>query len=543
MQGGLIAKRRSGWHGAVDDEESRAYLQERLIVMAKLMFWSFATLLAFMLVTYKVYKHLLDRPYEPRLNHYVYAMSAGGMATLAFLWRGLLMRRPLPMSQLQRIDEFFLIGTGTIFCVSAVIAYDLRASAYICLTYICLNVVLRATIVPSTGRRTAIVGTLACMPMTVGTGVLVYINHQDVPGPVYVGGGLLISLMAIFIATIVSNTLYTYRRQITEAMQLGQYTLDRKIGEGGNGAVYRARHALLRRPTAIKLMLPNLVDGDTLDRFEREVQHMSQLTHANTVAVFDYGRSPDGVFYYAMEYLDGIDLENLVRRYGAQPAERVVPILIQVCGALYEAHRRGLIHRDIKPANIILSERGDVPDVAKVVDFGLVKEIAANEGRSHTRGIMGTPTYIAPETVTDPDTIGAAADLYSLGAVGYFMLTGKRVFDGKTSVDICVQHVTASPVPPTKVAPEGVVIPQLLEDILLRCLAKPPAARPESAAELARMLRAVPLGDAWPEARATTWWEEFRKTEAATPTAAEATRTVTIDIGLRTPVSQRQDPS
>ncbi len=540
MQAGLIAKRSMSWHAAVDDEESRAYLQERLIVMAKLMFWSFATLLGFMVVTYETYNRL-GRSYEPTLNGYVYAVSAGGMAVLGFLWRGLLTRRSLTMQQLRRIDEFFIVGTGSIFCMSAVLAYDLRASAYICLTYICLNVVLRATIVPSTGRRTAIVGMCACMPMTVGTAVLVYLEKQDVPGPVYVGGGLLISAMAIFIATIVSNTLYTYRRQITEAMQLGQYTLDRKIGEGGNGAVYRARHALLRRPTAIKLMLPNLVDGDTLDRFEREVQHMSQLTHANTVAVFDYGRSPDGVFYYAMEYLDGIDLENLVRRYGAQPAERVVPILIQVCGALHEAHRRGLIHRDIKPANIILSERGDVPDVAKVVDVGLVKEIAANEGRSHTRGIMGTPSYIAPETVTDPDTIGAAADLYSLGAVGYYLLTGKRVFDGKTSVDVCVQHVTAQPVPPSKVAPQGIVIPPSLEDIVLRCLAKAPSARPESAAELARILRTIPLGDAWSEARATDWWAEFRRIEAAIPTGSDVTQTVTIDIAMRTPVGEREE--
>jgi eukaryotic-like serine/threonine-protein kinase len=430
-----------GHRALTSDEEARAYLQQRLLVMSRLMFWSFATLLAFMLVTYETYNYL-GRPYEPKNNAYVYLVSAIGMGLLAFTWRVLLERKRMPFARLQHIDVFLQLGTGTIFAVSATIAHDLRASAYICLTYACLLVLLRSTIVPSTGKRTAFIGTLACLPMTFATIVVPHLTEQDVPAPVYVSGGALICTMSIMLATIVSTTIYDYRRKVYEAMQLGQYTLDRKIGEGGYGAVYRARHALLRRPTAIKLMRPDVVDGETLDRFEREVQHMSQLTHPNTVAVFDYGRSPDGVFYYAMEYLDGIDLERLVRNYGPQPADRVVPILIQVCGALAEAHRRGLIHRDIKPANIILSERGDVPDVAKVVDFGLVKEVAKDHDRSNTRGIMGTPAYLAPEIVTSPDTVGAAADLYALGAVGYFLLTGRPVFDGKTSIDVCVQHVS-----------------------------------------------------------------------------------------------------
>ncbi len=308
----------------------------------------------------------------------------------------------------------------------------------------------------------------------------------------------------------------------------GQYTLDSKIGEGGNGVVYRARHALLRRPTAVKLMLPERIDAVTLDRFEREVQHMSQLTHPNTVAVFDYGRSPDGVFYYAMEYLDGIDLEKLVAKYGPQPADRVIAILLQVCGALREAHHHGIIHRDIKPANIILCERGDVPDVAKVVDFGLVKEITARQGHD-TRGILGTPAYIAPEVVTDPDRVGPAADLYALGAVGYFLLTGRRVFEGKTVVDICVQHVTATPLPPSRVA--AIYVPEGLEQIVMSCLAKQPADRPESAAALASLLRALPIGSAWTEADALQWWREFR--QHVHPTTSAPTLTITVDLEQR----------
>jgi serine/threonine protein kinase len=309
-------------------------------------------------------------------------------------------------------------------------------------------------------------------------------------------------------------------------MRLGQYTLGSKIGEGGNGSVYRAHHALLRRPTAIKLMLPDRIGADTVDRFEREVQHMSQLTHWNNVSIFDYGRNPDGLFYYAMEYLDGINLENLVIDFGRQPADRVIAILRQVCAALKEAHRRGIIHRDIKPANIILCERGDEPDVAKVVDYGLVKEITADKGESQ---VLGTPSYVAPETVTEPATVGPPADLYAVGLVGYFLLTGRRVFEGNTTLDICVQHVTATPKPPTS---HGVKMPAELESLILQCLAKPPSARPASAGELAKLLDAVPRANDWSDDEARRWWDDFRRLERPNGPTAD-TRTITVDIERR----------
>jgi serine/threonine-protein kinase len=530
---GATSPRGRSWLATAADEESRAYLQARLTVLSLLMFWSFVLLLAWMAVMYFFLYD--DLPMQgriglaPRYNIQIYLVSGVGLGLLAFLWRVLLLRRSLSVQSLYRIDVLYALGTGSIFGASGTMAYDLRPSAYICLIYACLMVLLRAIVVPSTGTRTAIISVLTCLPVTAATVALVYLNTQDVPGLAYVSGGILICAMSIGLATIVSTILYGLRKQVTDAMQLGQYTLDAKIGEGGNGAVYRARHALLRRPTALKLVLPEQTDGDTLDRFEREVQHMSQLTHPNTVAVYDYGRSPDGVFYYVMEYLDGIDLEQLVQRFGPQPADRVVPILVQVCGALAEAHRRGLIHRDIKPANIILAERGDVPDVAKVVDFGLVKEVAANDGKS-TRGILGTPSYIAPESVTDPDHVGPAADLYALGAVGYFLVTGKRVFEGKTSVDVCVQHVTAVPRRPSELA----AIPAALDDLLMCCLAKKPELRPAGALELARSLRSVPIGSAWTEDSALEWWREFRTSAPpAAPTTESTTRSITIDFETR----------
>jgi serine/threonine-protein kinase len=510
------------WHATAGDDESRDYLQKRLILMSKLMFASFVGMLAFIIVSYAAYPS-----YEPRLNKLIYLVSAIGLGFLSLLWRGLLLRRPLPMHQLRAIDAFYSIGTGSVFGASGALAYDLRSSAYICLTYALLLVLLRALVIPSTGKRTLVISTLTVLPMALATIGLGVTTTQDIPGPIYVTGGLTVCIMAVALATIGSNILYGLRRQISAAMQLGKYTLGEKIGEGGHGEVYLARHALLRRPTAIKVMLPDRVDSETLARFEREVQLMSQLTHANTVAVFDYGRSMDGVFYYAMEYLDGIDLEQLVLRYGAQPPDRAVGILIQVCGALAEAHGRGLIHRDIKPGNIILCERGDVPDVAKVVDFGLVKEIAANDGKS--KRILGTPGYIAPESVTDPERVGPASDLYALGVVAYFLLTGRRVFEGKTSLDICVQHVTKQPIPPSQHV--AAISPQL-EEVVLRCLAKDPEQRPTSAGELARLLRAVPTADRWNDDAAVTWWRDYRAT-AARRIAAGPTHTITVDVGMR----------
>jgi serine/threonine-protein kinase len=275
---------------------------------------------------------------------------------------------------------------------------------------------------------------------------------------------------------------------------------------------------------------PERVGADVLERFEREVQHMAQLTHPNTVAVYDYGSSPDGVFYYAMEYLGGgIDLENLVRKHGPQPSARVAAILAQACGALYEAHTQGIIHRDIKPANMILCERGGMPDVVKVVDYGLVKDFTADTGAS-TQVVLGTPDYIAPEAFTNPANLSPAVDLYAIGCVGYYLLTGKRLFTGKTAMDICIQHVTKTPTPPSRL----VEVDPALEAIMMRCLEKDPAARPTSAAELRRDLLTVDM-KAWPDAEARGWWERYRETSQALETATETpTTTMTVDLAART---------
>jgi serine/threonine-protein kinase len=510
---------RSGWLAMASDEESRAYLQERLEVLSSLMFWSFIVLLSFTYLMYFGYPEIKP-PEEDTICYF----SVLGLVVLAVTWRVFLVRRTLSMEQLYLIDVFYAISTGLAFGASAWFARQLRPSAYGCLIYASFMVLARAIVLPSTGPRTAVTGALTFLPMTC---VAIAVREgQELPSWAFVIADLVISTIIILFATMGSRIIYGLRRQVSVAMKLGQYTLDRKIGEGGMGEVYRARHTLLRRPTAVKLLIPDRIGGNTVERFEREVQHMSELTHPNTVAVFDYGRNPDGVFYYAMEYLDGIDLEQLVARYGRQPADRVSAILVQVCGALHEAHERGIIHRDIKPANIILCERGAVPDVAKVVDYGLVKEITANTGES-SQVILGTPAYIAPEAVSDPERVGPASDLYALGAVGYFLLTGKCVFEGKTSVDVCVQHVTATPVPPSRI----VSMPEPLEQSILACLAKSPNTRP-TAIELAKQLRALAPARDWTEDEAVAWWREFRKQSTPPQTPSRPT-TITIDVGHR----------
>ena len=507
-----------------DDAETRAFLQERIARLFKTMFWSLAALVGFLAILYE-----LDKDNAPDARNKVYLLCAAGLAPMGVIWRVVLVRRPVQMRTLHALDLVYSLGIGTAFGAAAYLQHDLRASGYLSAIYTTFTVFARALIVPSTGRRTLVASSLTFVPMTIAAAALALTYEQDIPGPMFFIGYLLFCVIAVALSAYGSNVIYGLRRDVTVAEQLGQYTLARKIGEGGMGAVYLAHHVLLRRDTAVKRILPDKVGVENVDRFEREVQHMSQLTHPNTVAVYDYGSTPDGVFYYAMEYLGGgIDLENLVRKHGPQPSGRVAQILAQACGALHEAHTKKLIHRDIKPPNIILCERGGMPDVVKVVDFGLVKDFAANTGAS-TQVVLGTPAYIAPEAVTDPASVGPAVDLYAIGCTGYFLLTGKRVFEGKTAVDVCIQHVTKPPTPPSQVT--DAPIDPLLEAIIMKCLAKQPGERHSSAAELRAELRTVATKD-WTDADARAWWKQYRQIEQEVRAAPEVA-TMTIDLDAK----------
>jgi eukaryotic-like serine/threonine-protein kinase len=307
-------------------------------------------------------------------------------------------------------------------------------------------------------------------------------------------------------AAIISRVVFGLRAEVREARRLGQYTLESRLGEGGMGVVYRARHGMMRRPTAVKLLRPDHTTEASLKRFEREVQLTARLTHPHTITIFDYGRTPDGVFYYAMELLDGASLERVVGLSGPLPAARVVHVLYHVAGALTEAHGIGLIHRDIKPENIILCRRGGIYDFPKVVDFGLVKDLQHPGGVGLTQAdlVAGTPLYLAPEAITAPERISDRSDLYSLGAVGYFALTGSNLFEGRTVVEVCSHHLHTAPQPPSERL--GRPVPADLESLILDCLAKDPDRRPAGADDLRRRLQSCEAFGGWTAEDARSWW-------------------------------------
>jgi len=333
--------------------------------------------------------------------------------------------------------------------------------------------------------------------------------------------------LGVFGFSLLVNRLQaTMRRDVLAAGRLGQYVLLQEVGRGANGIVYRARHTLLRRPVAIKLLSPEMATDAAATRFEHEVQMTSQLTHPNTVAIYDYGRSPEGLFYYAMEYLNGISLDRLVREYGPQPEARVIHILRQVLGSLAEAHRIGLIHRDIKPANILLTRRGGVCDWVKVLDFGLVKAVWLGPRGVAADAVVGTPHFISPEGVESPENVDVRSDLYSVAAVGYWLVTGKTLFDPDNVQELFDHQVRVEP-PPPSVRLGRAVAPDL-EEVLMRGLTKTRAGRPTSATEFEEALSRCRDAGGWSAHDAAAWWSDRLAGLETMPAATMAEKTLVI---------------
>jgi serine/threonine-protein kinase len=322
----------------------------------------------------------------------------------------------------------------------------------------------------------------------------------------YVTNDALSMLVGAVVAIVGVRTMRDLSYKAFEARQLGQYYLRELIGSGGMGEVYLAEHQLMRRPCAIKLIQPDRAgDPRAMARFEREVQTIAQLSHWNSVDIYDYGRTDDGTFYYVMEYLPGLNLQQLVDQYGPLPPERAIYLLRQTCDALSEAHQLGLVHRDIKPANLFAAHRGGLYDVAKLLDFGLAKPVVSTPSveLSIEGMITGSPLYMSPEQALGDAEPDVRSDIYSLGAVAYFLLCGRPPFESDRAIKVIFAHANEPTVPPSQYQPG---IPRDLEQVVLKCLSKDPDERYQSAGELIEALEQCQDAGRWTRHDAHQWW-------------------------------------
>jgi serine/threonine-protein kinase len=448
-------------------------------------------------------------------------------------------RRPLQLREL-RLIEYLYFGLLTIsilvsqYLVSSeliargdvisVISFDKNG-----VIRILLLMLLYGTMIPNDAKRaTRVILSMALCPVLVLASLRVaYFGSTTVfadpkqISQIAISNGLFCVLGA-GVAITAAYVMNELRKDLHKAKRLGQYELNEKIGEGGMGAVYLAEHRLLKRPCALKLINPELQNNPvTLARFEREVQSAATLSHPNTIEIFDYGHTDDGTFYYVMEYLPGLSLADLVRKFGPLPAGRAVYIMRQVCKSLAEAHRQGMVHRDLKPPNIFIAILGGECDVAKVLDFGLVKTTTSPESPQLTADftVSGTPSFMAPEQAQGIRDIDGRADIYALGAILYFVLTGKPPFEKETPVALMIAHASEQV---RSMSELGVEVPADLEAIVLKCLAKSPADRFEDARDLATALDSCQCAAEWNDSRAEEWWMEQADRQTSVAMAANA---------------------
>lgn len=402
-------------------------------------------------------------------------------------------------------------------------------------SWVCIPILFYPAIIPNTPRRTLVTSLLAASTEPLGL-ILSHLRGSQVHlSPFYLLWDFLPNYVCAFLVVIPVKIIHGLGQQVKRARELGSYRLEEPLGLGGMGEVFRATHQMLARPAAVKLIRSELIGSSTpsaarviVERFRREAEAAASLRSPHTISLYDFGVAQDGTFFLVMELLDGLDLDSLCERFGPVPPERAVYLLRQACESLAEAHSRGLVHRDIKPSNIFTCRLGLAVDFIKVLDFGLVKAMGEG-GRDATLltapdSTTGTPAYIAPELVRGDGVVDHRVDIYALGCVGYWLLTGRLVFEAPNAIQMMYQHANAEPVPPSRKS-ELDISPEL-DSVILACLAKHPDDRPHSAAELSRRLAAAVPGEAWTDERAHRWWDRHHP-EAGKPEPTSEHRRLT----------------
>ena len=398
-------------------------------------------------------------------------------------------------------------------------------------SWLCVVILLYPAIAPASPGKTLVAALASATTYFIAVGFALLRGIPFHPTTYEMIWLILPQYLCAFLAIVPATVIRGLGRQVRKARELGSYTLQERLGVGGMGEVYRGTHRLLARPAALKLITPAVLHSGRADserivieRFRREAEAAATLRSPHTIELYDFGVADDGTFYYVMELLEGLDLEKLVSRFGPIPPARAIHFLRQACDSLGEAHMRGLVHRDLKPSNLFACRMGLEVDYVKVLDFGLVKndpQVAPMQARlTAVDAISGTPAFMAPEMIGDGDTVGPAADVYALGCVAYWLLTGKFVFQAPNATAMLLRHLQQKPEPPSAAAPAP--IPAELDALILECLAKEPAARPANASVLGRRIRELAPSADWTEEMAQEWWAENMIPDAAADTEPRA---------------------
>ncbi len=487
--------------------ETRDLLRERLYIASGTFFGGFVAFLVSGLISGTSWDKGVF------VTHLIVTVVSGGMVAL------LARRRDLSLTWL-RLSELVVFGVPAVFFLlinQALLTRTANAAegAHLPVVVVPWLVLIftYALFIPNTWKRAALV----IAPMALAPIAVLFFQLYGCLGfqacmrsdlyDDYFSSQVMVMNLAFFTSTIGVHTINNLRQQAFEARQLGQYRLKQKLGAGGMGEVYLAEHQMMKRPCAVKVIRPEKAgDAKILARFEREVRSTAKLSHWNSIDIYDYGSTPDGTFYYVMEYLPGHNIGELVEGYGPLPPSRIVYLMTQVCQALAEAHSQGLVHRDIKPANIFCAYRGGEFDVAKLLDFGLAKPSFEQTDATLTQegAITGSPLFMSPEQATGEREADARSDIYSMGVVMYFLATGRPPFDYAQSVKVIIAHVSEEVVPPRTIDP---AIPVALEEIILRCLEKDADHRFQDVNSLRQALEDSGLSQGWSSAHAAHWWQ------------------------------------